>query len=1111
MSASESSQILDYLNESLVTSYMVSKTINDEDENCCGTSRFAIDAGRLSLQGTARLFGCATDAVAPDLDMTSGLLTTAEGLEDPEVADALAAVRDALLDLRAKVEAALPAEGIPVVPAGTEPMDVLVSLVTYVDDQTSQHRLLEGALLAPATLNPDGTLSVPSGFPDAIGPWVPRDHLAHRVKSGDDALTFGNASDFSKFLRGARSEELKKRVGDSWGAYLDYCDAMRDAVIAPGPEGVDELPVRGYSDERYESPCLVTDACYVFPSDIIDAAKGIRGLYGSISASEERGHDDGLELFDRLVDASADVVPDVRPISCGERGFACAHGGTMSEEYPLADNQRDALHVLGGMDVGDVLAVSGPPGTGKTTLLQSIVADELVRAALEGDVPPVIVGTSTNNQAVTNIIDSFGSVKVPKGKGTCLNHRWLLDAATLERGKGVPLQSLGTYFTAKGAKADKARSAGYLVGQPKMEGVYQEYSSEGYVRRARPALLDYAEVFLGQRPTSCSDAKGRLRERLSRIDALRRELVSSFGESSSVDELARIAALLDGAITPHDRTADEALSRRVEQALFTLRSEGPWNLEALDRLLDVVVRPAEFWLACHVFECRWLEICENGPAGERECVPDKLISEGSRWMTSPRARDVYYHQLACVTPCLVMTLYQVPKYFTKRVSKGVEGHMLGFVDLLIIDEAGQVDSSVGAAAFALAKRALVVGDVNQLPPVWGIEPEDDEGLAGDANVSPDAWRRMSASGLTSSRPSCVMRAAMEACAVGSDYEDGGARHVEGGLFLPEHRRCYDEIVEYCNELVYSGRLKPMRGSFFADEKNVLLDVLPPFGRVSVSGKSSTAGGSRTNEQEAVTVAAWVRENFQALWDLYGGADGKVNAAEVIGVVTPFRAQAGLIRSKLAGWDHARDVTCGTAHALQGAERKVVLFSLVYAGSDNPGFVNDNPQLMNVAVSRAKDSFIVFGDPAILDRPSGAGEKNSTSLLGVHSRGHEVPLTVAVPPRPEPSLDQKPALQTASALNVTNLQKKLSETEPFAGREVEALRTRGALIAYLHEKGLIAKGGSGDWLPTDAGIRMGIATKSGRDKNGREYSYPVYPSEAQVAIARMLEEGLSSGR
>ena len=104
MSARESSQILDYLNESLVTSYMVSKTINDEGENCCGTSRYAIEAGKLCPQDTARLFGCATDAASPDLDMTCGLLTTAEGLEDQAVADALATARDALLDLRGKVE-----------------------------------------------------------------------------------------------------------------------------------------------------------------------------------------------------------------------------------------------------------------------------------------------------------------------------------------------------------------------------------------------------------------------------------------------------------------------------------------------------------------------------------------------------------------------------------------------------------------------------------------------------------------------------------------------------------------------------------------------------------------------------------------------------------------------------------------------------------------------------------------------------------------------------------------------------------------------------------------------------------------------------------------------
>ncbi len=55
-----------------------------------------------------------------------------------------------------------------------------------------------------------------------------------------------------------------------------------------------------------------------------------------------------------------------------------------------------------------MIAVNGPPGTGKTTLLLSAVAGLWVRAALNGGDPPVIVATSSNNQAVTNIIDAFG-------------------------------------------------------------------------------------------------------------------------------------------------------------------------------------------------------------------------------------------------------------------------------------------------------------------------------------------------------------------------------------------------------------------------------------------------------------------------------------------------------------------------------------------------------------------------------------------------------------------------------------------------------------------------------------------------------------------------------
>jgi AAA domain len=194
---------------------------------------------------------------------------------------------------------------------------------------------------------------------------------------------------------------------------------------------------------------------------------------------------------------------------------------------------------------------------------------------------------------------------------------------------------------------------------------------------------------------------------------------------------------------------------------------------------------------------------------------------------------------------------------------------------------------------------------------------------------------------------------------------------DGGMFLSEHWRCVPEIIGYCNALAYHGCLEPMRSS----EPGY---PLPRIGYAHVQGQSERVGGSRRNPTEAEMIAAWIAERREFLEALPHDSKGhsKPQLKDIVAVVTPFKAQERLIRQQIRERG-IHDVTVGTVHALQGAERDVVLFSSVFTRDDRGRefFFDRDKTMLNVTVSRARDSFIVFGDMAIFDpgvptRPSG---------------------------------------------------------------------------------------------------------------------------------------------
>jgi superfamily I DNA and/or RNA helicase len=173
--------------------------------------------------------------------------------------------------------------------------------------------------------------------------------------------------------------------------------------------------------------------------------------------------------------------------------------------------------------------------------------------------------------------------------------------------------------------------------------------------------------------------------------------------------------------------------------------------------------------------------------------------------------------------------------------------------------------------------------------------------------------------------------------------------VEGGMFLSEHRRCVKEIIEFCNELAYGNKLIPMR-------KDKSRYPFPPIGYASVNGRNLSKGSSLYNPEEIVKITQWIKENEEFLLSHSNGKELK----DIIAVITPFSEQKKQIKKELAKLG-IKGLKIGTVHELQGAERDIVIFSPVYGANHKKGFFFDQGKnMLNVAVSRARDSFLVFG-------------------------------------------------------------------------------------------------------------------------------------------------------
>jgi hypothetical protein len=260
----------------------------------------------------------------------------------------------------------------------------------------------------------------------------------------------------------------------------------------------------------------------------------------------------------------------------------------------------------------------------------------------------------------------------------------------------------------------------------------------------------------------------------------------------------------------------------------------------------------------------------------------------------------------------------------------------GVFDILVIDEATQCTVTNVLPLIFRAKRLVVIGDADQLPAIPAVGQAAESALSARYELPEEVLQ------LLGHNTNDLYRAAVRCM-------PGGRNRVR---LLNEHYRSHPLIIGFSNQHVYQKKLR-------LRTKPVSKDNLP-FGS-AIHGRNVVGacgrgdfGSSWINENEANEVKRLLQEisNVAALRSMS------------VGVVTPFRAQEKLITEKVGNMEVAGNIQIGTAHAFQGDERDIMIFSPVVSNGMSPGaarWVEEPKNLINVAITRARHGLFVVAD------------------------------------------------------------------------------------------------------------------------------------------------------
>lgn len=565
-----------------------------------------------------------------------------------------------------------------------------------------------------------------------------------------------------------------------------------------------------------------------------------------------------------------------------------------------------------------VSVIDGPPGTGKTETILNIIANILT-------IPGATVGVvSFGNAAVENVKDKldeagYGFVAARLGREEYVTS-FMADQEARASNIARWLSQVSVNGTAWSAREQMA----YNLEQTEKQ-LLRVWNSSRELAKVRSKIEGYSleAAHLERR------AESGVFPDLSELPLLRKSsgyILEYLAETTVRPDLPegikglipRIRRYFKYGRTKDIDTSDADTVVSLERAFYAKRieelkrEERRWQAEVGDRNSEAI--------RSHY---------QKGSRALLDFALRQRYSNSVRPLFDEKDKAIWKHTSEFLSECPVVltTCHSIRRNLS-------EGSLL---DWVIIDEATQTNLHAAALAMSKARNVVVVGDLKQLGPIFN--------------------KRLEAASIFPPLPVYDVTVHSILSSVTELYGQGLPRTM-----LREHYRCAPEIIEFCNKMFYNGELISMKPKKSDDRWPALMV------------RKTAPGNHMRTLRRALTKGTYSQREIDVVEELLGGVVDGVDFRSILGleesgsdymlgITTPYRLQADRLGEAICHMDDAPEMSSlsETIHKFQGRGAKTMILSTVVdesrIGHIKLRFVDD-PRMINVAVSRAKEKFIL---------------------------------------------------------------------------------------------------------------------------------------------------------